>query len=138
MTNLGSVFKRLLRSAAAVGSHEGPVKTPTLPSKPLFRCGTASFCADCGNGCGDSISYVGAGSDIVSLLSLANGDKAKIAFVRGDHQALRTFFQLGLKPGTEIVDLGKIADARSVAILVTGETMNVPNEIASNVFVRIF
>jgi DtxR family Mn-dependent transcriptional regulator len=73
---------------------------------------------------------------LVSICNLKEGDKARIAFIRGGHKILQRLLDMGLTPGTNI-DIVRLAPLSGpIEIGVRGAKIALGRGIASNVFVN--
>jgi DtxR family Mn-dependent transcriptional regulator len=73
---------------------------------------------------------------VVSLAACKEKQEATIAFIRGDHKALRRLLDMGLTPGAKIT-VSRVAPLKGpVEIAVRGSRLALGDEIACNVFVE--
>ena len=94
-------------------------------------------CDECQKWDGDNLDEVGKRkTNVVSISSLKEKQEGKVAFIRGDHKALRRLMDLGLTPGTTI-SVHRIAPLRGpVEIAVRGCKLALGAEVACNIFVE--
>jgi DtxR family Mn-dependent transcriptional regulator len=75
-------------------------------------------------------------ANVVSVSSLKEKQEARVAFIRGDHKALKRLQDLGLTPGTRI-RVNRIAPLKGpVEISLRGCKLALGDEVACNVFVE--
>jgi DtxR family Mn-dependent transcriptional regulator len=73
---------------------------------------------------------------VVPVASLKEKQEARVAFIRGDHKALKRLQDLGLTPGTKI-RINRIAPLKGpVEISLRGCKLALGDEVACNVFVE--
>jgi len=94
-------------------------------------------CDQCQKWKGDNFDEVGCRkSDVVSVSTLKEQQEAKVAFIRGDHKALKRLQDLGLTPGTKI-KVNRIAPLKGpIEISLRGCKLALGDDVACNVFVE--
>jgi DtxR family transcriptional regulator, Mn-dependent transcriptional regulator len=94
-------------------------------------------CDQCQKWRGDNFDEVGGRrANVISVASLKEKQEAKVAFIRGDHQALQRLQDLGLTPGAKI-RVNRIAPLKGpVEISLRGCKLALGDDVACNVFVE--
>jgi DtxR family transcriptional regulator, Mn-dependent transcriptional regulator len=94
-------------------------------------------CDQCQKWSGNSLNEVGSRkANVVSVSSLKEKQEAKVAFIRGDHKALKRLQDLGLTPGTRI-KVNRIAPLKGpIEISLRGCKLALGDDVACNVFVE--
>jgi DtxR family transcriptional regulator, Mn-dependent transcriptional regulator len=94
-------------------------------------------CDQCQKWKGENLNDVGLRkANVVSVSSLKEKQEARVAFIRGDHKALKRLQDLGLTPGTRI-KVNRIAPLKGpVEISLRGCKLALGDEVACNVFVE--
>jgi DtxR family transcriptional regulator, Mn-dependent transcriptional regulator len=94
-------------------------------------------CDQCQKWSGENLDKLGIRkANVVAVSSLKENQVAKVAFIRGDHKALKRMQDLGLTPGTRI-RVNRIAPLKGpVEISLRGCKLALGDEVACNVFVE--
>jgi DtxR family Mn-dependent transcriptional regulator len=94
-------------------------------------------CDQCQKWSGEDLSEVAnRKANVVSVSSLKEKQEGKVAFIRGDHKALKRLQDLGLTPGTRI-RVNRIAPLKGpVEISLRGCKLALGDDVACNVFVE--
>lgn len=94
-------------------------------------------CEECQKWEGKDLEEVGKRkANVISISALKEKQSARVAFIRGDHKALRRLEDLGLTPGTRVC-VNRIAPLKGpIEIAVRGCKLALGDEIARNVFVE--
>jgi len=75
-------------------------------------------------------------SQVISILSIEPGQKAKIAFIRGGCRVIQRLCELGMTPGTEVFIERAAPMSGPVKINVRGSSVAVGRGIAQKIYVR--
>lgn len=96
-----------------------------------------SNCEECQKW-GDSLEGLGKRKEnVVSLGTLKEKQKGKVAFIRGDNKILRRLLDMGLTPGTDVT-VSRVAPLNGpMEIAVRGSKLALGDEIVCNVFVTM-
>ncbi|OQD58820.1 transcriptional regulator [Methanobrevibacter arboriphilus JCM 13429 = DSM 1125] len=106
--------------------------------KPIPPCDfDFSSCQDCVNEEKD-IEEIGVRkSNLISIVDLYTNEKAEVSFIRGNSDVLKNLMSLGIAIGTQ-VKLNEIDENKSsLNISVNGTDIELPGNIANNIFVSI-
>jgi DtxR family transcriptional regulator, Mn-dependent transcriptional regulator len=94
-------------------------------------------CDQCKKWNGENLNEIsGRKANLIPVSSLRENQEVKVAFIRGDHKALKRLQDLGLTPGTKI-RVNHIAPLKGpVEISLRGCKLALGDEVACNVFVE--
>ncbi|MFQ6051422.1 MAG: DtxR family transcriptional regulator [Candidatus Hydrothermarchaeota archaeon] len=86
--------------------------------------------------CDEEIASIPRKRGLISLINLRNGEKGKIAFIRGGRGAVQRLTDMGLTTGTEIKVLESAPFHGPVEILVRGSKLAIGHGLATKIFVE--
>ncbi len=106
--------------------------------KPIPPCDfDFNSCEDCVNEEKD-IEEIGVRkSNLISIADLYLNEKAEVSFIRGDSYILKKLMSLGIAIGTPVKLNNASEDKSSLNISVNGSDVEIPGNMANNVFVSV-